>query len=207
MPYFNEAVLLLAEGVRAERIDEAMERFGMPQGPLEHLDEIGLDEAAALVKALQPVVGARIPLTPVFEMMLEQGWNGLKSGLGFYRYRKGRRKHHAAPARLLSSLEHARYWEALSREEQIEQVQERLTAIVVNEAAYCLDEGLADEQTLDLAMVLAGAWAPHRGGPLRHAFDRGAEEVIASLEQLTERFGPRFAPAPRLRRLALSVPP
>src|SRR5262245_24349812 len=52
MPYLNEAMLLLAEGLRADRIDEAMQRFGMPQGPLEYLDQLGLDEAAALAKSL-----------------------------------------------------------------------------------------------------------------------------------------------------------
>ena len=73
-------------------------------------------------------------------------------------------------------------------------------------AAQCLDENLADAETLDLAMVLAGAWAPHRGGPLRFAADRGAAEIVDVLEQLAATFGPRFTPCPRLRRLAETSP-
>lgn len=205
-PGLNEAILLLVEEITADRIDEAMERFGMPQGPLEYLDQMGLDEAAALAKMLQPTYGARIPLSPVLEMMVEQNWRGLKTNAGFYRYRRGRKKKHAALGRMLADLAPAPR-EFLARDEQIALVQERVAGLIVNEAAIVLQEALADAETIDLAMVLAGAWAPHRGGPLRFARDRSPSEMVNSLLQLAGNYGQRFEPCALLRRWADGTAP
>jgi 3-hydroxyacyl-CoA dehydrogenase/enoyl-CoA hydratase/3-hydroxybutyryl-CoA epimerase len=74
---------------------------------------------------------------------------------------------------------------------------------MVNEAAGCLDEGLvADAVLLDLAMVLGTGWAPHRGGPMRYAADRGLADVVKALRDLAQRYGRRFDPCPGLLRLA-----
>jgi 3-hydroxyacyl-CoA dehydrogenase/enoyl-CoA hydratase/3-hydroxybutyryl-CoA epimerase len=61
---------------------------------------------------------------------------------------------------------------------------------------------VADDETLDLAMVLGTGWAPHRGGPLRYAMDRGAGEVVDALAALEGILGPRFAPCAALRARA-----
>ena len=60
VPYLNEGVLLVAEGMRIERVDEAMRRFGMPMGPLELLDQVGLDVAADIARSLGPVYAGRV---------------------------------------------------------------------------------------------------------------------------------------------------
>jgi 3-hydroxyacyl-CoA dehydrogenase/enoyl-CoA hydratase/3-hydroxybutyryl-CoA epimerase len=73
---------------------------------------------------------------------------------------------------------------------------------MVNEAALALSEGLADAGTIDLAMVFGTGWAPHRGGPLRYADDRGLGDGVAALEGLAGRLGPRFAPCEELKRRA-----
>jgi 3-hydroxyacyl-CoA dehydrogenase/enoyl-CoA hydratase/3-hydroxybutyryl-CoA epimerase len=79
---------------------------------------------------------------------------------------------------------------------------------MVNEAAACLGEGLCDRaEVIDLAMVLGTGWAPHRGGPLRYADDRGATEVVKTLEDLARRHGPRFEPCAELRRRATAKEP
>jgi 3-hydroxyacyl-CoA dehydrogenase/enoyl-CoA hydratase/3-hydroxybutyryl-CoA epimerase len=205
MPYFNEAVLLVSEGMSIERVDEAMRKFGMPMGPLEVLDQIGLDVAAHVAGAVAPVFGERLQLQPGFALMAERHWIGTKTKVGFYRYR-GRRKHInrlAGNALRAASESDAPYrMDALSRADQLAEIRERLVGLMVNEAARCLEERLAESAAaIDLALVLGSGWAPHRGGPLRYARERGAESVVKSLLELAQRLGDRFQPAEALRYL------
>jgi 3-hydroxyacyl-CoA dehydrogenase/enoyl-CoA hydratase/3-hydroxybutyryl-CoA epimerase len=206
MPYVNEAVLLLGEGMDVERIDQAMRRFGMPMGPLEMTDQVGLDVAAHIARAMEPVFGDRFPPNPTYRLMKEKGWLGQKSGQGFYRYH-GRKKrvNAAAVAAIREALPDrgASWLTGLSPGDQMQQARERMVCLMVNEAAACLGEGLAENATaIDLAMVLGTRWAPHRGGPLRYGADRGFGSVVAALQELAQRFGPRFEPCAELRRLA-----
>src|SRR4029077_17031914 len=90
MPYFNEAVGMVREGFFIDRIDEAMRRFGMPMGPLEVLDQVGLDVAADIARCLASVCAGRLEPNAAFEKMRERGWLGVKTDAGFYRYRRGR---------------------------------------------------------------------------------------------------------------------
>ncbi len=209
-PYLNEAVLLLVEGMPVEQVDEVMVRFGMPMGPLELLDQVGLDVASHIAKALQPVFGVRIPPNPAFAEMVGAEWLGHKNGWGFYRYQGSVKKvNQAAPLRLREgrSESAAALLEALPPAVRSQQARDRMVLLMVNEAAACLGEGIAaDAATVDLAMVLGTGWAPHRGGPLRYAADRGHAEVAQALEDLARRLGPRFEPSAELRRLAVAEP-
>src|SRR5207245_9121412 len=113
--------------------------------------------------------------------------------------------HHGAMELLSSTVDKAetKTMADQSRAMQLSQARDRLVLLMVNEAAACLDEGLADDDSrIDLAMVLGTGWAPHRGGPLRYADDRGRAEVVQALEALAQHFGPRFEPCPGLRRWA-----
>jgi 3-hydroxyacyl-CoA dehydrogenase/enoyl-CoA hydratase/3-hydroxybutyryl-CoA epimerase len=77
-----------------------------------------------------------------------------------------------------------------------------MVLLMVNEGAACLAAKVADvPQTVDLAMVLGTGWAPHRGGPLHYADDRGLKDVVGTLEDLRD-LGPRFEPSAELRRRA-----
>ena len=84
MPYLNEAVLLVAEGLKIEQVDRVMKRFGMPMGPLELLDQVGLDVAAHVAESMQPLLAGRLETNPGFEQMRANGWLGQKSKKGFY---------------------------------------------------------------------------------------------------------------------------
>jgi 3-hydroxyacyl-CoA dehydrogenase/enoyl-CoA hydratase/3-hydroxybutyryl-CoA epimerase len=76
-----------------------------------------------------------------------------------------------------------------------------MVLLMVNEAAACVREQLADSpQAIDLAMILGTGWAPHRGGPLRYADDSGLSRVVATLKELADAQGPRFAPSVELCR-------
>jgi 3-hydroxyacyl-CoA dehydrogenase/enoyl-CoA hydratase/3-hydroxybutyryl-CoA epimerase len=206
VPYLSEAVLLVSEGMKIGQVDQVMRRFGMPMGPLELLDQIGLDVAAHVARSVEPVFGNRLPPPQAFERMARQGWIGQKRGTGFYLHR-GRRKQVNAPAEAVLRADHAEGaaspWAALPPAVRLREAQERMVLSMVNEAAACLDEGLvADAVTLDVAMVLGTGWAPHRGGPMRYAADRGFAVVVKSLRDLAQRYGRRFDPCPGLLRLA-----
>jgi 3-hydroxyacyl-CoA dehydrogenase/enoyl-CoA hydratase/3-hydroxybutyryl-CoA epimerase len=80
--------------------------------------------------------------------------------------------------------------------------------VMVNEAALAFSEGLtADALSFDMAMILGTGWAPHRGGPLHYADDRGLAEVVRKLEDLARRHGKRFEPCAELRRRAAANEP
>ena len=198
MPYLNEAVLLVAEGMPVERLDGVMRRFGMPMGPFELMDQVGLDVGAHIGRTMQPFVGDRFPPNPTFERMAAKGWLGQKSGVGFYRYH-GKKKQVNAELRAAGVFPEAK----CPGQAEAGDARDRMVLLMVNEAAACLGEGLAaSAEVIDLAMVLGTGWAPHRGGPLRYAEDCGVVAVVKDLEGLTRRLGPRFEPCAELRRRA-----
>lgn len=207
MPYLNEAGMLLAEGLSVEQVDRAMMRFGMPMGPLELLDTVGLDVAAHIARAIGPAFGERLKPHPALQKMCEFGWLGQKSGKGFYIYRGKKKKvNKLALARLTDDrrAEERTLPDSVSAD-RLREARERMVCLMVNEAAACLAEGLGERaDVIDLAMVLGTGWAPHRGGPLRYADDRGAAAIVKMLEELTRRHGPRFEPCAELKRRAES---
>ncbi|MCI0378388.1 MAG: enoyl-CoA hydratase-related protein [Gemmataceae bacterium] len=202
--YFNEAVLLVKEGMKPERVDEAMARFGMLHGPLEHLDILGWDFVQNLVRAVEPALGHRIPLDDTFGLMVEKKWLGQKTGLGAYRHGKRRLKVHArwvSQLRLHSHVEAPHQMDAISVADQLQLAKDRLVGLMVNEAAWCLHEGVMGQAgELDKALALAG-WAPHRGGPIQYAKQIGWENLKQKLLNLASRYGPRYKPCPLLERV------
>jgi 3-hydroxyacyl-CoA dehydrogenase/enoyl-CoA hydratase/3-hydroxybutyryl-CoA epimerase len=202
MPYLFEAVVLAAHGVPVELIDRTMRRFGMPMGPLELLDQVGLDVASHVARALRPIFADRMgndpgleALSQTFEQMVQRGWLGQKSRVGFYRY-LGKKKgpHQAVPSLFPADLR---------RDVQTPEARERMVLTMINEAVACLGERVAeDAETIDLAMVLGTGWAPHRGGPLHYADTQGLDNIVRTLQGLAERWGPRFEPCAELRSWA-----
>lgn len=198
MPYLAEAVLLASEGLKFKEIDRVMKRFGMPAGPLELLDQIGLDVAAHVAKLL----GQTGTVATIFERMRERGWLGEKSGKGLYLHGGKKARPHGEAEKLVASLGTPPAVK-LPDAVRLAEARERMVLLMVNEAARVLGDGLADADTIDLAMVMGTGWAPHRGGPLRYADTRGAADIVQVLEGLAERLGPRFAPCAALRRRAV----
>ena len=200
-PYLNEAILLVAEGMDVKEVDRVMQRFGMPVGPLEMLDQVGLDVAAHVVTALQPVFAGRLPPNPALELMRDRDWLGLKNGWGFYRY--AGKSPHVNEAAVLLLREATLPGRALRPfEDDRTRARDRMVLASVNEAAACLAEGLAaNADAIDLAMIMGAVWAPHRGGPLHYAADRGHKDVVQRLTELAQQVGPRFQPHPMLGSL------
>jgi 3-hydroxyacyl-CoA dehydrogenase/enoyl-CoA hydratase/3-hydroxybutyryl-CoA epimerase len=178
-----------------------MRRFGMPMGPLELLDTIGIDVAAHVFRSVQPYFGERFPANPALENMRQAGLLGAKAGQGFYLHDGKKPRENPAVVPLLGAA-------ATPAWASPEEVRERLVLLMVNEAAACLGEGVAaTADTSDLGMVFGTGWAPHRGGPLRYADDRGLPDVVRALASLQQKFGPHFEPCAELRRRAESGEP
>ena len=206
MPYLNEAVLLVAGGLKIEQIDETMRRFGMPMGPLELLDQIGLDVAEHVAGSMQPVLAGRFAPNPAFALLREKEWLGQKNGKGFYNHRAKKPVPNVLAQNLLQSelaTTASAVSAALPAASRLHEARERMVLLMVNEAALALGEGLvADADTLDVALVFGSGWASHRGGPLHYADQRGPGEVVEALATLAERHGPRFQPCAELTRRA-----
>ena len=199
MPYLNHAVVPLCDDWPIDKIDRAVRRFGMPMGPFELLDQVGLDVAAHIEKTMRPTAGPRFAPNPIFNEMAQRGWLGTKAGVGFYRGRKVNRDVYELPSVV------AKWTGSYPIKPPIAEFVNGLILLMVNEAAMCLGEGIAaNAETIDLAMVFGTGWAPHRGGPLRYADDTGLPAIVEKLTRLQAQFGPRFEPCAELRRRAAS---
>lgn len=201
-PYLDEAVRMVCDGISPDQIDRDARRFGMPMGPLELLDQVGLDVAADIAGSLASAAMNDSPTRTVLSAMTARGWTGKKSGQGFYSYRKGRRGKAVLPGDLPAASPSQTGSEARSLPESpdLPGHQLRLSCVFINAAAKCLeDKTVSEPWMIDLAMVLGCGFAPFRGGPLRMADDRGLDRVVSDLEAFQRILGERFAPCGLLR--------
>ena len=188
-PYLREAMHLLEEGYGLADIDGAMRAFGMPMGPFEVLDEVGIDVAIKAAGVLGRAFPGRMAPAPALDKLVEAGRFGKKTGLGFYRHRGRRREPDPGLAALLGL---ARQRTPHSRDA----LAERMVLAMINESAHCLDDQVvADAGSVDLAMIFGAGFPPFRGGPLRHADALGIQKVADRLNALRAERGERFAPA------------
>lgn len=184
LPYLLEAVELLAEGIPASVIDNAAKHFGMPMGPIYLADTIGLDICHSVADILANALG--MPVPELLEKKLEQGQLGVKTGQGFYRYKKGK------PIKEKSSPSSAESPEFSYGETEI---QDRLILRLLNECIACLREGIIEDAALlDTGMIFGTGFAPFRGGPMHYLEDRGISETKRILEEHHQRYGERFKP-------------
>ena len=182
-PYMGEAMEMIREGIPLVEVDQAAVEFGMPMGPVELADSVGLDVASHVARILAPVLG-RSP-APELDELVRQGHLGLKTGKGFYTYRD---RTPVRPELVWGSASPA--------------VGDRLIYAMLNEAAACLhDQIVSDPDLVDAGVIFGTGFAPFRGGPLHYAQSLGIDAVEARLRELAERHGPRFKPSPGWARL------
>lgn len=194
MPYLNEATLALEEGAAtATEIDSAVVEWGMPMGPFTLMDMLGIDVCAHVGEYLYSQYGERMSPARLFERLLEADRLGEKSGAGFY-------DHPGGESEVVQEM-----IEDLEASGQVETgtsfTVERVMYPLINEAAQCVLESVATMTDIDMAMV-AGTGMTYDGdrvGPLVVADRIGLDEVVGTLADLEEAFGPRFRPARPLR--------
>ena len=207
MPYLHESVEMLREGGEAKRIDRIARAFGMPMGPLELYDMIGLDTAFYAGLVLDDAYGDRIEASPVIPALVRSGRLGRKSGAGFYRYSEpdlhgGRRPRILGPDDGVATL--VEPYALPARKDGDETIADRLFLPIVLEATRVLDEGIVrDGRDIDLAVIHALGFPAFRGGVLAWADSLGAAEIVRRLEPLAD-LGIRMHPTPRLLEMARS---
>jgi 3-hydroxyacyl-CoA dehydrogenase / enoyl-CoA hydratase / 3-hydroxybutyryl-CoA epimerase len=180
-PYMLEAMVMLDEKVDKVTIDAAAEKFGMPMGPIELADQVGLDICLAVGDMLRSKFGDLLPPTPAWlRDKVTKGELGRKTGKGFYVWKDGK----ADKARASSD-----------KAEPNAEMIDRLILPMSNVCVACLREGIVDNPDMvDGAMIFGTGYAPFRGGPLNYARTRGADNVASTLRQLAAKFGGRFTP-------------
>ncbi len=183
-PYVNEALFALEGGVPAAVIDKVAKDFGMPMGPIELTDVVGLDVSLHVGRVLAEAFHRRVP--DILVKLVEQKKLGRKSGEGFYVWRDGKPVKPDSPQFAVPT-----------------DLEDRLVLPLLNEAIACLREGVIDDaDLLDAGAVFATGFAPFRGGPLQYARSRGIANVVARLEELAQRYGERFRPDPGWQQFA-----
>jgi len=189
MPYLHEAMFAAQEGVPLAVIDAAAVRFGMPMGPIELADVVGLDVAGDVGEIIAAELGRAPPDLARLKQKVAARQLGRKSGQGFYLWKDG--KAVKPPS------------EATPPPDLID----RLILVLVNECVACLRERVVEDPDLiDAAVIFGTGFAPFRGGPLMYARARGIAAVEARLRELAERYGSRFEPDPGWTSLQNSLP-
>ena len=192
--YMNEAGRLLDEGASIDAIDDALVDFGFPVGPLTLLDEVGIDVGGKVGLVLAEAFGARMAPAESMRKVVAAGRTGRKGGNGFYRYDDSGKKG-AVDTSVYDVIGGVR------REIDRAEIVERCVLAMVNEAAYCLEEGvLRSPRDGDIGAVFGIGFPPFRGGPFRYIDSIGALRIVEQLEDLNARFAPRFHPAEILLR-------
>jgi 3-hydroxyacyl-CoA dehydrogenase/enoyl-CoA hydratase/3-hydroxybutyryl-CoA epimerase len=177
MPYMLEAMMLYQEGVPGRVLDKAATAFGMPMGPIELADQVGLDVCASVSAVLSERLGFEVP--DGLEAQVEGGKRGRKDGEGFYSYPEGKPVKPEIP-------------EGYNAPDDIT---DRMILPFLNQAVRCLREGVVESpEMLDAGVIFGTGFAPFRGGPWQHIVDTGPQELKGRLLELQKKYGDRFAP-------------
>ncbi len=176
MPYLNEAMFLAEEGVALRHIDAAAVDFGMPMGPIELADTVGLDVCLHVGKILAQAFNRKAPVQ--LEQLVATKHLGRKTGRGFYEWRDGKPIKPTSDGRAAPS-----------------DLADRLILPMLNESVACLRERVVEEaDLLDAGVIFGTGFAPFRGGPLTYARAHGVDAIVRRLAELERQHGARFHP-------------
>ncbi len=210
-PYMNEAAILLLDGEPVDKIDKALVAFGFPVGPMQLLDEVGIDVGAKIGPILQADLGERFAAPPAFDKLIADGRLGKKVNKGFYQYQKNN---------LVKTLSN-RIKGIKPGQKQVDEsiytllainpsgsltaaeISKRCTYMMLNEAARCIEEGIVrNARDGDIGAIFGIGFPPFLGGPLRYIDKLGAKSVVAQLSQWAEKHGDRYTPCQALKNMA-----
>ncbi|MCH7760108.1 enoyl-CoA hydratase/isomerase family protein [candidate division TA06 bacterium] len=188
LPYINEAAFLLEEGMRIERVDQIARNFGMPVGPLELADEVGIDVGVKVAKRLEDAYGERMRVASILEKVQQKGLLGKKTQQGFYLHKRKRKIPNPDIYQMMNS--------SIQKKISDEVALKRMIYTMINEAARCLEEKVVDRpRTIDIGMILGTGFPPFRAGLLRYADSVGMEAIVRDLQHFEKMWGrERFKP-------------
>jgi 3-hydroxyacyl-CoA dehydrogenase/enoyl-CoA hydratase/3-hydroxybutyryl-CoA epimerase len=199
-PYVNQAGLLLDEGAAIDAIDKAMSQYGFPVGPINLIDEVGLDIAGKSGAIMAEAFGGRMQPSVALQKVLGAGRLGRKGKSGFYSYdEKGKRGD-------VDDSVYQIYPGGTKRTTVAkDEIQRRLSLAMLNEAARCLEEGIIrSARDGDIGAVFGIGFPPFRGGPFREMDTIGVERVVEMLQELDKKLPGQFSPAAVLVEMARS---
>lgn len=194
IPYILEAFFCLCEGESIESIDRALQEFGFLEGPITTLDEMGIDLLLKILPNLREQLGERFEVSDKLQILLDDDRKGRKNKRGLYLYhsRKGNR------VAVDKSVYHT-LGVVLENNLEPEQIARRCLLMMLNEAAYCRQEGLIENiEEANVASVLGMNFPEFRGGIYAYMEEIGYDVILAELELMVEKYGVRFTPAPWL---------
>lgn len=198
---FGAAVYLSADGVDATAVEKAMIDFGMPMGPATLADLTGIDIGYHVGKTFEKRLGPRYAMHPLTERVYQTGCYGRKTGAGYFDYSGP--KPVPNPKVVAVVEQYRKEHNVTPREMDPQEIIDTMLALGINEGALIIQEGVCDRpQDMDLAMIYGTGFPPYRGGIFKYADKWGAKKVLAKLEELEKRYGPRFAPADLLKEMA-----
>ena len=201
LPFMNEAAYLLQDGADMKKIDEVIERFGMPMGPFSLADIVGIDVGVKVANSLYESYGTRMKVASTLDKMLDKHPNSLgkKSNKGFYNY--PRKDINSDVFIILSEVRKAEKIQTSHIDNNV--IIDRCILTMLNEAAKCLEEGVVkNARYLDMAMIMGTGFPAFRGGILRYADSRGIKNVVQRLEELNKNFDDRFEVSKLLTEMA-----
>ncbi|MBN2056657.1 3-hydroxyacyl-CoA dehydrogenase [bacterium] len=194
-PYLNEAVMCVQEGAATpEQIDEAMVEFGWPMGPFVLADMLGLDVCAKVSKIMYHAFGPRMSPPLLVDKLVAMGRLGQKNGKGFFDYQEDKGSEGLAEVIAETQKESGCATGTVFSPE-------RLNYALINEAVVCLQENVSSAGDIDIAMMAGTGFPQDLGGPLKYADSVGVNVILEKLEAFSRELGPRFWPAPMLKRM------
>jgi len=201
LPYMAEAAFLLQEGMSVEVVDKTyVYDFGMPMGPFELMDSVGLDVCAKVLKIFKKAYPDRVEIASIMDHLEASKRLGQKGGLGFYKYDSRGKKLEVDPG-LYDLLKLPAPKNPWSKEECVE----RGVFAMVNECTRALiDDKIVNlPNEVDLAMIMGTGFPPFRGGLLKYADSVGAKKIAEQLQKFaSERKAARLTPSPTLKAMA-----
>ncbi|MCJ7664575.1 MAG: 3-hydroxyacyl-CoA dehydrogenase NAD-binding domain-containing protein [Desulfobacterales bacterium] len=200
---FGGAVYLMADGVNAAAIEEAMMDFGMPMGPETLSDLTGIDINYHVNKTFERTLGERYKVQPLTEAIYKTGCYGRKTGSGYFDYS------------VTPPVPNPKVFDVVQKylkdngvapkEMPRQQIIDAMLALAIDEAAFMMEQGICDRpQDMDLAMIYGTGFPPYRGGILRYADAWGIKNVNKKLTELEGKYGVRFKAANLIKDMAKS---
>ncbi len=177
MPYLLESMRMFKEGIPGPVLDKAAKKFGMPMGPIELADTVGLDVAQSVGRELGPFLGLEIP--DGLDELVAAKKLGKKTGEGLYKWENGK------PIKPdVDPNYHAP-----------DDITDRMILPMLNESVSCLHDNVVDDaDLLDAGVIFGTGFAPFRGGPIQYIRSEGVEKIKTQLDALAAKHGKRFAP-------------